>query len=87
MTATTRLDRRSKDLRKTIVPTLLCPGDPSVGSEAPAGPGLVYANTAASGTNGPGDVVAEAGAAVEDVDVPIQAHLNARGISPVAQVF
>ncbi len=41
------------DTRSNIVKALLCPSDPSVGSEAPAGPGLVYANTTVSGTNGP----------------------------------
>ena len=41
------------DLRKTIVPSLICPSDPSVGSEAPAGAGLVHANAPTSGTSGP----------------------------------
>jgi prepilin-type N-terminal cleavage/methylation domain-containing protein len=41
------------ETRRTVLPLLLCPSDPSVGSAAEAGPGLVYANRTPSGTDGP----------------------------------
>jgi len=31
--------------------------------------------------------VSEAGAAVEDIDVPVDAHLNTGGIAAITQVF
>ena len=39
--------------RRVIVPNLICPTDPSVGSAPEAGPGLVYANATQSATSGP----------------------------------